>query len=118
MYDTLLPLIVLLLAFYLWQAALRAREHARALGQDLCDRAGVQLLDQSVALRRLRLIRGADGWFRLLRRYRFEISMDGADRHFGSLDVAGDRVVAFSLPDALSASGDATPAGSVPPRLH
>ena len=98
MLDTLLPLILLLLAFYLWQAALKAREGARALGHELCARAQVQLLDQTVALQRLGLARGADGRLQLRRRYRFELSTDGLDRHHGSLDMLDGRLQGYSLP--------------------
>ena len=108
MLDTLLPPILLLLAFYLWQAALKARERARALGHELCVRAQVQLLDQSVALQRLGLARGADGWLHLRRRYRFELSTDGRDRHHGSLDMLDGKLQGYSLPipePALTTAG-------------
>jgi len=118
MYNALLPLIALLLVFYLWQAALRAREHARMLGQALCQRSGVQLLDQSVALQRLGLIRGDGGWPRLFRRYRFEISVDGMDRHPGSLDIVAERLVAYSLPIVDAISQDSVPQQSAPPALR
>jgi hypothetical protein len=98
MLDTLLPPILLLLAFYLWQAALKARERARALGHELCARAQVQLLDQTVALQRLGLARGTDGWLHLRRRYRFELSTDGTDRHHGSLDMFDGTLQGYSLP--------------------
>ena len=54
MLESLLPLLLLLAAMYVWQNALRARETARGLCQRLCLQANVQLLDQTVALRGLR----------------------------------------------------------------
>lgn len=120
--DTLLPLILILLAAYLWQAALRSREHARALGRALCQRANVQLLDDTVALQRLRIERGRDGWLRLLRRYRFELSTDGTDRHSGSLDILAGTMVSYSMPQlepvANAVSDDPMQAYRIPPRLH
>ncbi|TLY52867.1 MAG: DUF3301 domain-containing protein, partial [Gammaproteobacteria bacterium] len=50
MFGPMLSLLSLLATLYLWQNALRARDRARAIGHDLCARAGVQLLDQSVTL--------------------------------------------------------------------
>ncbi|MEO8959611.1 MAG: DUF3301 domain-containing protein [Rudaea sp.] len=120
--DTLLPLILILLAAYFWQAALRSREQARALGRALCQRANVQLLDDTVALQRMRIERGRDGWLRLLRRYRFELSTDGTDRHCGSLDILAGAVVSYTMPQLEPASGalpdDPMQPYRLPPRLH
>lgn len=98
MYDTLLPLLVILAAFYVWHNALRAREQARMLAQALCARASVQLLDQSVALRRVRLRRIPGEGLRLLRCYRFDVSTDGNDRRHGSLDMLEGEVTSYDLP--------------------
>jgi hypothetical protein len=109
MFDALLPTILLLLAFYLWQAALKAREQARELGHWLCARARVQLLDQTVALQRLGIARGADGWLHLRRRYRFELSTDGLDRHQGSLDMFDGQLLGYSLPFPEQAAAPVAP---------
>ncbi|MEP6485312.1 MAG: DUF3301 domain-containing protein [Rudaea sp.] len=98
MYDTLLPLILVMLAIYLWQASLKARERARQLGHELCAQAHVQLLDQTVSLQRLRIERGSDGRLHWRRRYRFELSTDGVDRHQGTLDIMQDRLLGHFLP--------------------
>ena len=98
MYDTLLPLLVILAAFYLWHNALRAREQARALAHALCARAGIQLLDQSVALRRVSLRRVPGEGLRLLRCYRFDVSTDGHDRRHGSLDLLEGGIASYDLP--------------------
>lgn len=98
MYDTLLPFIFVLAAIYFWQAALRARENARRLGHALCAQANVQLLDQTVSLQRLGVERGSDGRLHWRRRYRFEVSTNGSDRHQGTLDVMQDRLLGHSLP--------------------
>ena len=70
MFDTMLPLILVLLAIYVWQAGQKARERARNVGHELCVAAGVQLLDQTVSLQKFRLQRGDDGWLHVRRRYR------------------------------------------------
>jgi hypothetical protein len=102
MLETLLPLILILLGFYLWQSALKAREQARAISHALCARARVQLLDQTVALQRLGIARGADGWLHVRRRYRFELSMDGVDRHQGSLEILDGVLLSHSMPMAAA----------------
>ena len=98
MFDAFVPFLLVLLAIYVWQASLRAKERARHFATALCADAGVQLLDQTVALQRLRIRRGDDGRLHWRRRYRFELSTNGSDRHQGSLDVMQDRLVAHSLP--------------------
>lgn len=98
MYDTLLPLILVLLAIYVWQVGLKSRERARQLGHELCARANVQLLDQTVSLQRIGVERGDDGRLHWRRRYRFEVSTDGVDRHLGTLDIMQDRLLGHGLP--------------------
>jgi hypothetical protein len=58
----------------------------------------VQLLDQTVSLTRIRIAR-VDGLPTLVRRYGFEISLDGSDRHRGHLDLEGHALGAWSLPE-------------------
>ncbi len=98
MFETMLSLIVLLAGLYLWQNALRARDQARALGHELCAKAGVQLLDQSVALSGIGFTRNAASQLCLRRSYAFEVSLDGHDRHRGALQMLDGRVLSWSLP--------------------
>jgi hypothetical protein len=98
MIETMLGLIFLLAAMYLWQNALRARDLARALGHDLCAKAGVQLLDQSVSLSGVGFTRNGQGQLRLRRSYAFEVSLDGHDRHRGGLTMLDNRLLSWSLP--------------------
>jgi len=81
MIESLLQLLLVLAGFYVWQNALRARELARIFSRDLCSQARVQLLDQTVALQRLKLVRVAGRGLLLRRDYSFEFSVDGRDRH-------------------------------------
>ena len=124
MFGSLAFLLVLLATAYVWHAALQAREQARAHCYALCSRAGVQLLDQTVALRRLRLQRVPGRGIGLRRCYGFELSTNGIDRHGGSLDLVDGELVAYFLPvtDPAAAS-DPARGGNVielhPPRtLH
>jgi len=98
MYETLLPPLLILAGFYFWHNALRARERARELSRALCSRAGVQLLDQTVSLRRVSLRRIPGHGLRVLRCYGFEVSTDGHDRHRGSLDLLDSEVASYDLP--------------------
>ena len=106
MIESLLPLLLILIALYVWHDVLRARERARLLAHDLCARAGVQLLDQTVALRRLRLQRVPHRGVLVRRCYGFDFSTDGADRRRGSLDLLDGDITAYDLPQAPAAPGN------------
>jgi len=80
-----------------WYRLTRAREVAVRAASSLCKRHGLQLLDQSVGLRAIRL-QGVDGVRRLERCYAFEVSEDGQSRETARLWMAGHDVVSFSLP--------------------
>lgn len=98
MFGTLAGLIALGAVALLWFESRAAAEMARSGCVRACERAGVQLLDHSVALRRLRLRRQDSGRIGLVRRYAFEFSTNGADRHPGSIELHGERILWVSLP--------------------
>jgi hypothetical protein len=111
MIESLLPLLLVLAGFYVWQNALRARELARVFSRDLCSQAHVQLLDQTVALQRLKLVRVAARGLLLRRDYSFEFSIDGRDRQRGSLSILDGSVLVHNL--ALPAGALAETASNV-----
>lgn len=86
------------MAFAFWSAGRAAAERAETLGRNACDVAGVQWLDQSVHATGLRLCRHDNGWLGWERRFRFDYSLDGQDRHVGTMLLRGDRLVTFSGP--------------------
>ncbi|MEW6687703.1 MAG: DUF3301 domain-containing protein [Pseudomonadota bacterium] len=75
-----------------WIDSLRARERALAAGRAACERYGLQLLDETVAVSALRLARNAEGRLRLRRVYAFEFSDTGNNRRQGSVAVLGAEV--------------------------
>lgn len=74
---------------WLWMDALRTREITLAGCTRVCSDINVQLLDQTVAVRKLTLIRDATGRLRLCRWYGFEFSTHGDDRHAGVAILRG-----------------------------
>lgn len=106
MIESLLPLLLILAGFYVWQSALRARELARALSRELCAAAQVQLLDQTVALQKLRLMRVPARGLLLRRDYGFDFSVDGRDRHRGALSVVDGRLLSHNMAMAEPAAID------------
>jgi hypothetical protein len=83
----LFMLTVLLAGAWLWYDNMRAREVAVATCRDACQRAGLQLLDDTVAMASLRPVRDARGRMTLRRIYVFEFTDTGDNRRQGSVVV-------------------------------
>ena len=86
------------IAALLWSESRAAAEIASRFGREACASAGVQWLDQSVALTKLGLRRASDGRLRVLRHYRFDYSWQGDDRQQGSLALLGRELQWISAP--------------------
>ena len=95
--ELVLGLAFLALVAHLWQDGLRARERALAAARRACQELDVQLLDQTVALRRFALVRSPSGWLGLRREFGFEFSVEGTERRRGSAVVVGGRVESLHL---------------------
>lgn len=75
-----------------WYASMQAREQAVVVGRRACADAGLQFLDESVALSRTRLARNSQGQLQFMRDYRFEFSDTGDNRRPGVVRLLGERV--------------------------
>lgn len=95
--EVWLPLLAFMVLIGSWYHVLRLRERATAHARHLCERHGVQLLDDSVALHRLR-VNWRRGTLHVMREYRFETSRGGNDRQPASIRLLGDRIVGESMP--------------------
>ena len=84
-----------------WRLSLEARARANAAALAACTAAGAQLLDGTVAFRRLRLSRDRRGRLRLNRNYVFDYSDDGASRRQGFVVMSGDEVELVGLGPVL-----------------
>ncbi|MFK2929552.1 DUF3301 domain-containing protein [Dyella agri] len=98
--NDLLVLLALIAVIGLWLKSSVARERAATEARLQCERYGLQLLDETVGLRALRL-RRVDGRRRLERCYGFEVSIDGADREQGSLWMLGNTMSELRLPTVV-----------------
>ncbi|MFC4762341.1 DUF3301 domain-containing protein [Dyella koreensis] len=96
-FSDMIWLLLLLGLIGLWLKLSRARELAMAEARRQCERHGLQLLDETVGLRSLRL-RRLDGRHVLERCYTFEVSIDGNDREPGRLWLVERRLTGLSLP--------------------
>lgn len=95
--KTLTALLLLLSLFALFWRGRGVRELACRHALERCRREGVQLLDDQVAFVGWRWLKNSQGSGRLVRRYQFEFSSNGVDRHRGSLAMDGRQLVAIKL---------------------
>ena len=84
-------------AGWYWYAGMQAREQAIVVGRRACQDSGLQFLDESVALRKLRLARNGDGQMQFQRDFHFEFSDTGDNRRPGVIRMLGERVEWVSL---------------------
>jgi len=89
-----------------WWTAMRVREHAIVAARRACRSMGVQFLDDSVVLDRIRLRRDGRGTLRLWRQYRFEFTQSGGERCHGYMTLLGRRVVDVDWGGAAGAPTD------------
>ena len=88
----LMVLVFLAAAVWLWLDSLKVREIGVKAAQRACADEGLQFLDDTVAIRSLRLVRDDDGRLRLRRIYGFEYSDTGDNRRPGTVTLLGQRV--------------------------
>lgn len=94
---TLALLLLAGVALGYWLNGMRARELALQSARLACNREGVQLLDETVVLARVRPARDGTGQPCWRRRYRFEFSDDGGSRRDGDLEMLGMRTISLQL---------------------
>ena len=93
----LLLLVLLGLLIWFWYDTLAAREHATRSAREICRLQGLQMLDASVALQRVRLQRSDQGRILLQRTFQFVYSNDGYQRMTGFVITLGNRVEQVGL---------------------
>jgi hypothetical protein len=109
----ILLLLALLATIWFWNDSLRARDQVIFTCSRLCNEVGVQFLDETVSLSRLRIQRGTHGNLEFARRYVFEYSGSGTDRWQGYALLSGSNMDSVQLhgPDGttiLNAAGTLT----------
>ncbi|WP_158886020.1 DUF3301 domain-containing protein [Rhodanobacter sp. L36] len=95
--HTLFLLLLLGAVVGLWLKFSAGRDRAVREARRQCERHGLQLLDETVGLRALRL-RRVNGWQAIERCYGFDVSIDGDDREPGRLWMIGNAMTGLSLP--------------------
>ena len=83
---------LLLGGVWLWLDSLKTREIGLRAAESACREEGLQFLDETVAIRSVRLARDEGGRLRLRRVYVFEYSDTGDNRREGSVTMLGHDV--------------------------
>ena len=96
-WELLLSVAALALLGLFWHSSLAAREIANRVAQETCSSAGVQMLDGTVSIHRLRLVRSQDQPLAWHRTYVFDYTADGYARERGFIVLTGDRVDTVGL---------------------
>jgi hypothetical protein len=91
-------LVILGLSAWFWLDGIKAREIAVAAGQQAAEKYGLQFLDETVAMSKLRAGRDRAGHMQLKRIYDFEVSDTGIERLSCSVTLLGKRVEAIDIP--------------------
>ncbi|MHB9800556.1 DUF3301 domain-containing protein [Pseudomonas sp. MT3] len=80
-----------------WWRTHGIRERALVLAKQHCAREGVELLDEAVALQRIRLRRDGRNHLRLAREYGFEFTATGQERYAGTIRMFGQHLGRIEL---------------------
>ena len=88
MYELLL-IVILLGVFGFWWDSIGVKEVARHSAKQACQQADVQLLDDTVAVSRIRVRRDSTGKLKFYRQYRFDFTPDGEQRFQGKMAFLG-----------------------------
>ena len=94
--DTALLVGLCVLAIWFWLDSARAREIATDRARIECRRRGLQFLDDTVALRRLRL-RATPQGLRFRRQFDFDFNDGTEARYRGGVTLLGAQVADFDL---------------------
>lgn len=100
-------LVLLVAGTVFWVDSLRAREAALVAGRAACERYGLLLLDDTVAVSRMRFARNSDGRLRLARTYGFEFSDTGDNRRQGAIQLIGGEAADISFEPYETAPAEA-----------
>lgn len=96
---------ILVIAFliglaWFWFDSARAKEAATRAATLACKDIQAQLLDQTVALKNLRVVRDTKGKVQFQRSYNFELSMDREVRSVGRIILLAQKISSVQLDHA------------------
>jgi hypothetical protein len=100
--DTIFLLGLLGFITWFWFDTLRCRELTKAVCREVCRQLQLQLLDDTIALQRMRLKRDHSGKLSIQRLYHFEFYDGSNGRHQGTVLMQGGKLELIELPGYLN----------------
>ncbi|NOT83966.1 MAG: DUF3301 domain-containing protein [Methylococcaceae bacterium] len=99
--------LLILAGLVYWSSAKTAQEFAHQAVKSRCQHLQLQMLDDYVALQRIRIKRNAQGRLEIIRSYGFEFSSTGNERYYGQIILSARQVQsiqfdAYRMPDLES----------------
>ncbi|MDH4259359.1 MAG: DUF3301 domain-containing protein [Gammaproteobacteria bacterium] len=96
-WEILLTAVLLAILGAFWHSSLAARELANRVALDTCTSAQVQMLDGTVSIHSLKLVRHTDAPVAWRRTYVFDYTEDGFSRRRGFVVLTGATVDTVGL---------------------
>jgi hypothetical protein len=95
-YDLMIAFVIGLLGLFIWENA-GFRDRAIALAKQHCEHLEVQLLDDTIALLKVKFKKDQRGNLAISRLYEFEFTSTGDQRYKGELTLHGKRLMHVEL---------------------
>lgn len=95
--SSLIVIAFLIFLAWFWFDSVRAKEVATQAAAFACKEIQAQLLDQTVALKQLRIVRDVRGRIQFQRNYNFELSLDREARSIGRVFLLAQKVSSVQL---------------------
>lgn len=100
--NSIILLITLGFIAWFWFDTRRSQEMALSICKQTCGQLHLQLLDDNVALTRVRLRRNSRGWLVVQRTYQFEFHDGSNNRERGIVILRGIALELFDMPNYMN----------------
>lgn len=99
MLITLIVLIIVGLFVWFWLASAKVHEAAISAAKAMCQHAHWQFLDDTVALKKITLMRNAQGRIQFKRQYQFEYTYQAGERCIKTVTMCGAQPIYKTVSD-------------------
>jgi len=89
--------VILISVFLYWLDSIRAKEIATARSREACKKVLVEFLDETVAIKKVRLRRNSSGRLNFYREYQFEFTSTGEYRYKGMVKLLGKHLLDIEM---------------------
>jgi hypothetical protein len=96
--NSIILLVILGMIAWFWSDTLHTLERAKAICKQVCGQLHLQLLDDTIALVRVRLKRNSRGRLKVQRTYQFEFSDGDNNRQRGIVIMRGIALEMLEMP--------------------